>query len=813
MRNIFFNINKCLLISKTSINIIFLILILTLFTFIPLLKVGYTTNDETHVNFIFTYDISHIFTQIYSEFKIDFYRFLENPRPNIATLLYSVPYHFFEKLYLNISYMRILSITIHIINLYLLYYLIRLIFKSTKTGFFAILIFLVSVQNSWDHNLLTSYSHHLLLISYILLSFICYYKYYELKKKKYLIASAILFFLCLSYETYAVYFPLYFIISFYYNGKEKSAIFPRIKKLLFDLKYAGIFFIIFLLFYFIMGHINKDNSLAGIEALGYEKSTENYGYTTSYGLSAIKQILNVIYQFAIASFPTYIFFHSKKFLNEYSTSFGSFQYSISYLINNIQMIWMLKALISGYLLYHLLSSLKSRIISIKLLIPGLVISLYLIFAPGIPVSLVKKYQDWVQMGTMGFINTFHSFFGVIILLIILILIVFNLLNKIKIENTKKIATVIFMTVVIIIFSMISVITDFSNNAYTLSQVQSTYKWKMVDLFIKSEEFKKIPPGSIIYAPSLFKSIGIMEIFPPYWTDYISYKTGKTKNIIDYPELIKDYVKNPRIIFTESEEEKIKVAGTHEFLLNDISQRQTKNLYYLNYIQDKKEPNQYMVFGKVNEKNDYHNGAELYADEVYVFSLSKYRRYSITGFTDEKIHGELIIDDIRKLNYDGNKFSVEIDKNNEPEVFIKTKLRAGNINLKTISLSNNADTPINNSYIYASFGNGFYQDEITHRWAKNNSTMYIVNKFNHAMRVEIQAIFATGFEKKSRLTIKARDFTDEMAISSKGGEYKKVLFLPANSAYSLQLVSDTEKVNAPKDKRALFYNIRGVTLKY
>lgn len=797
-----------------KIKIQYILLLLFICAFFPLLKVGYTTNDETHIYYLLKFTFSDIFHEIVNCIKLTFYYFQGSFRPNISNFISSLFLSFFCQSYLSLKLMRCLAIFLHALNIYLFYAIVKSVFKSKISGSIAVLLFVVFIQNSWQHNLLVSYYISLLIYCFYLFSVLLFIKYLKNYNEKTLIFSAIFFFLSLSYEPIIIYFPLFFFMAVYYFYKKNSDILLSAKKSIKPFLYITTGVILFVSIYiYIRFFVNADIQVT-FESLGYEKSEGNLGYSISFGMEKIKQIVKVIYQFGISAFPTYIYHHSSEFLDSYSQAYLGHRNNLIHILRSSQLIWLVKSMIAGFALFYLLTKQSASKIELKKYLLGVVVSIYLIFAPGIPVSLVTKYQNWVEMGCMGFINTYYSFFGVIILFTLSLNYISSLFINANFNRyIKYFQTGIYILIAFFV-SLISVVTDYSNNAYTTSQIQSTYKWKTFDAFLKSVEFKNLPENSIIYAPSLFQFIGIMEIFPPYWTHYAAYKTEETINILHHPELIKSYVKDSRVIFKINKSKNIQIVGKQSILREKLQKADKNRLYFLKYSQEKKDSNQFIVFGKINSLVDKGADYDFLSDKADIYTISKYRKFLLFGCVyNEAFNKKLKIDGKDILEYHGNFFSYVTNKDHEKNVPIQTTVQTTDMYLNSISISNYSDFKFISKRVEINFGEGAFQDEITHRWFDSESSMFITNKTKNDKLIEITMNIATGHGEKSNFLIHGQDFSDRLVINNFGYDYQKKLIIKKESYYKLILSSDAKRVDAPNDPRHLVFAIKNIKINY
>jgi len=488
--------------------------------------------------------------------------------------------------------MRLFSFVGHAVNLSLFYWLLKSVSSSARLGCLGVLLFLVFIQNSWDHNLLTSYMPHLYVFSLLLSSLILFLRYLETQTAKYLLWSASLYFFSLAYETNVVYLPVFFFFAFASARLTENNPLRALRRAAFYCRYLLGSALLYLFVYFVLRYCGAVLPLTG--------SSENVvsGYSITAGFENIRRMLDVIVCHGLSSFPTFVYGYYRTFVNEGARYSHGQSLSPLLWLNEVKVAWVAKSVIAAFLTQYLLRSLTRKDLQQIALFPALMVGCYLTFAPGIPVSLVQKYQDWVQLGVLGYINTYFSLYGAVFLALVFLIYSMVSLTAMMPGGRLRLLRAAAILAISCGIAAISLVVDYSNNSFTMRQLQSGHKWKSVDLFLQSKDFKEIPASSVIYAPGLFCAIGPMTVFPPYWTDYFAYKTGGTYNILDEKALIPAYIKNQRVIFDKPGSKNIKVVGTFAELKQIVDLRKPQNLYYLKFSQEIKDPSKTILLQRV-----------------------------------------------------------------------------------------------------------------------------------------------------------------------------------------------------------------------
>ena len=137
-----------------------------------------------------------------------------------------------------------------------------------------------------------------------------------------------------------------------------------------------------------------------------------------------------------------------------------------------------------------------------------------------PLGFTPKYQDWaINRSNVAYVPSYFSFFGTVFIISTIIVFLNQHMSK---KNT--IAT-FYIVIVSVCVSLSSIMTDYYNYYVTLDQQLSNLKWISFNLFLNTAEFKAVPEGSILYAPTLWRARGIVSHFhdPRYWSDYVRKK--------------------------------------------------------------------------------------------------------------------------------------------------------------------------------------------------------------------------------------------------------------------------------------------------
>jgi len=714
---------------KKNYFILLFLLILIIVTFFPLLKVGFTTADDamSYLTLINPKANLIIVAKSIAESQSRFQYFF-------VFLISLFPFLFVKKIII----FKIISLGQIILNFILFSFLA---YKISKSKVFSLIVFLFLVtflQNSWQHNLLTAYpfifsfGFNLSLSSLILLV-----NYLETKVNWKLIVSVILFFFSLfNYEVFVLYLIIFFLIAIFTLKGNNLA--DKIKTVFKTLLYHKITLLLFLTVYIIFRVIFP----------GLYEGTHSFNFN-------IFRIIRTSFQFAIASFPTYIYRHSIGEILKFSYTYDRALLNFGYILKNIQLDWLIKGLISFFLCFIFLMGYKK--IKNKTLLFLMFISVFFIFIPGLLQSFVNKYQSWViDSNQIAFTPTFFSFFGMTLLIASTMFLILNIFKN------KTVLIIFYILISLSVFRM-SVTTDYSNYFYTLDQSQLFNVWKSMDKFISTDDFLRIPNNSIIYAPTLCKytsQVILKDTTESYWSDYINSKTGKNIKIINSEEKLDN------------------------IFINNIP------FYFLGFSLELKDLNQFIGFAKPNKIDSNSVRKRILSDSFVLFTLSKYKNYQIIYGADDNTHYFLVNRDL------------------ETNPLVRTQVKDSNIDLYTVNIIHYLDSlPPLGTFNYQ-FGEGFYNEEIDNdnifRWSNNISSITMFNQGDDKY-INVSFEVTTGVAGNAKLQLGGDLLQDNISINSNPTLFNRTIYL-TKGKHIIDFHTNAKKLEALGDYRDLYFRI-------
>jgi hypothetical protein len=588
--------------------------VLAILTLFPLLQTGFTTHDDSRTA-LDAGNPANYFTQAFERAK---YRgAFAVP---ISAFFGLVPY-FVD----SAAYYQAIKLGSILANFILFFVLVRFLFNSSAFAFFTTILAWCLIQNNWQHNLLTSYpfGFHFAL-SCLFFALFSFAKNSGAHESQWGLLSGLLFFLSmLIYEAFLAYVFIFIGLAIYIqfeNGRSKKNCLAGINQLLLPISISsGIYLLLYCTFRWFYPSLYDGVILAPF---------------------SIIRIIRVLLQYSIGTFPTLFYLFDSVRINTTFDGFVPHRIGIISLFQQLRVEWLVKAIIASSSCWILLRS-KQFIFSRASFLISIVFGFGFVVLPLIPIALTLKYQDWaINHSTVAYVPSYFSFFGTVFIISSIIF----FLNQHMIN--RQVTATLYIIIVSIFVSLSSIMTDYYNFYVTLDQQLSHLKWVSFNLFLDTPEFKAVPDGSVLYAPTLGRPRGIVDHShdPTYWSTYVRQKTGKL------------------LVITNRREELRSVSGSGE----------PSGMYYLSYHQEPKDKNQFIVFAAVADPQCFQ------AKTVTIRTYGKYRKYTVIG-TLLKNEGEASItvndESLRAGAIGQGVFSHQVDNTLQSGPFPKTEIHS------------------------------------------------------------------------------------------------------------------------------------------
>lgn len=572
--------------GATTLNF-FLLLLLAIVTFYPLLYVGFTTNDDAEIAINFGWGTSLWETSnLKAELQGRITFFWGYPVLRLPYLLDSWPY------YLAVKYGSFLML------LSALYFCISRIFKSVWIATAALLFFFAFIQNGWDHNALTSYPFAINLgASFLLTSLGLYSMALERKRIGWAYFSGVLYFFALANESFVLFFPLFVVMAASLSESNKKNIVLRL---------AESRRCIYPIFFPLAGYLVLYVSWRSFHTPAYDGTT--FGGLNL--LAATKVILN----YSLSAFP----FASINLLSAtdhgplFNQYYGPGRWN--FILGDLNSSHFIKAAVAGFLVLRLMVAPSSATISNRRLIVPMFIVFICIFVPNLLLGFIGKHQTWVAAGSRSYLYTYNSFVAAVVFLALTL----AYLNNLSIK-WRPLFRKLFILFVVLLVASITFLVEFRNQRISIDQALSHKKWLLMDALINSDDFKKIPAQSTIYAPSLIHDQrGIAAAPADYWEKYTKYKTGRKFNWV-----------------TDSKEVK-------------------EPYFLLAFQQEARADNQYLVLAEMKRPE------KLTSTAMTVYSLSRQSDLVVLGtYKNSLVNPEITIDGEWVQNVGAGYFSTKL----------------------------------------------------------------------------------------------------------------------------------------------------------
>ncbi len=522
----------------------------------PLMKVGFVTNDDLQLSLKARQTgVLGYMGHIYWVLKL-------GGRANFANLLW----HYLPYVFKNFIYYKIVALGSIVSTVILLAYFMGRLFGSEDIFYFSLLAGFVGLQNSWECTPLVSFPG---IFSFplicLLLSFIFFLEFTRGRKGLLIPAAGCYLLALFSYEVYILYCPVFFLISWFGAGQKPAL--ARLKPAL-PFIFAGLFYLsVYALFRHHFG-----SHYAGVQA----QSRLN-----------IASAMKTLWQFSVSSLPSYFIWDRKyRWLFEVLYNENAYSGLRGFTFLRLESAWAVKSLLVAVVCFLILR--RTGPFHAGKLRFSILLGVIYFFLPTALFAITEHYQDTVKHGTIGIQGSYFSFLAFIYCFVPAVVLI-------KQKMKRKALKYAFVMSTALLMAGLSILIDNSNGYIAKYQKMSDMKWQAVDRFLQSEEFRSVPDGSVIYAPSLWTIIGSVGIHDSYWSEYFSTFSGKSIKVVNHLD------RNP---------------GT--------------DLFYLKYNQLLKDEEQYLVFARLEDAGPEDGGGHLFASQATVYNLSKYVRYYILG---------------------------------------------------------------------------------------------------------------------------------------------------------------------------------------
>ncbi|WP_308722770.1 acyltransferase family protein [Paenibacillus polysaccharolyticus] len=501
----------------------------------------------------------------------------------------------------SVWFFKVVCVLILFSNVITFIMLCNKFFKESNFSWLIFVLFSMMLSFSWEPGIPNAYTaFYGLSLSFLFLSLYSYFTYIEKQKMKYIIIASVGYLMCLfTYELFALYFPVFFIISMYLLKSIKQSFY----KLIPLMGVSAIYLIIYFIWRSIYGAGYDGASVEGASIFGLLYTDFVLSLTSIPG----SLLLNAKYR--------YILFEM----------YGDGQGILNMLIDIFSWKNLILGAISYYITYYLIQRINLSRIQNKM-IAKISWSIIYIFLPSSLLAITPLYQEAVSTSAfLSVTSSYFSLFAIVLLIALLGVYIMSKYGSKEYSSTVKVLLSLFI-------SLLSILSMFQSDVITQHQGYLKEKLKFVETFIQSDEFKIVEPGSTVYAPSIFESEMSLAIHDTFWDEFTSLLTGKN---VHFAKELDD-----------------SINGSIYYLRNvEISSRQERYLVFGRVLPDKlplKFSDEAMILYSGKGKEFTLNGLISESGKVGVNSSSAY--FDDSGFQFDLTNYEAIPTQSGHLKY-------------------------------------------------------------------------------------------------------------------------------------------------------------------
>ena len=724
-------------------TIVFLIALLAILTCLPLVHSGYTTADDIYIGL-------GIQEGWRSQGFVDAQR-TGRFQHAVTGLLMPIAYGFG-----HYWLMKAFSIAAILSNVAAMFLALRLVTGSARFGLLAVVLFFAFVQNTHDHNLLTSYPFVLpLAFTLFWLAVAAWWR--ALEGARWMgAASTVLFAGCLlTYEnfiTYTIVFPAMTAAvapGSWAERARRAVRTPHLPLL------VGMLLLI-------VGFRVLFHSEPGREMMSAQEYTFNLDP---------RRIGAVLAQYGAAAMPMRYAPLYRPLVSDFYLGFGAFRVTFRDIFEVVDAAWLVKALIVAFLTAVLLLG-RDSAVRRRGLVWLLVVTLLVL--TNLPLAVTAKYQSWViDSRTPGYLTVYFCVFGAVIL--------FAMVFDGAVEwlwGRSRIAARAVAGVIVLATFALSYGTDVINAHVARSQRLIYERGKAMDAWIASPDFRALPEGSLILAPTLFEHYpGSTYVYDDYWSRYALHHGMKRLEIL-----------RPR----------------DEWLKRAQAPDAAGRLYYLRLLQDRRGDASIIVFGPVSARA----GSPLASRELSVLAHARADRFRIAGQlfgTEARCRARVFVNDRPSEATFTDHFVADIDRLRRAEEWLSTSLSSEFASFDPESIMVTPSTEALDNPIGIIYGDGFHFDEVAHRWAAARATLTLQNREARHVSVELSfEVKAPGLAPGARAGLEATSGAAHRTWEiGEAFERRSIdLDIPPLSAVDVTISTTAPALYAPLDGRSL-----------
>jgi hypothetical protein len=525
----------------------------------------------------------------------------------------------------SVIYLKIVQIGSMLATLLLFAHTVARFSGRRDDALLCTLCFAAFLPNMWEHHIYAAYPFVFQFGGFfLLLSLLAFRDSLDDPALKHRVKAALfLLVAALTYEAFLAYLVVFLLIAAYYRGKD------GLRAVVVASAPVALATIVYLQVYIVWRSIFP-STYAGSQIS-----------TTAVNLV---RAARVVWQFSAAALPGYVFAHFDQIHCRFPGSPLGFARSVGALLANLQVEWLVKAVLVGIGVWLLVKA-RQRPPEQARPAAALALGAVLFVLPAIPLAVTPKYQEWVASGAQAYVVTYFAYFGVVLLLAVLAMHLGS-----GIAGGGRRATVAGAAVAAV-FASFSLVTDYGNQAMNRSQALNRQRWDLFAEMVSASDFAAVPSGSCLLIDGLRPSL-VMGNYAGYlWEAWIEQRVGRTVTVLEDRGALLDCMHGGR-----------------------------RPGFLLRYRQEENAANQFIALARVEESA----GAHLVGSHAVILWSGTARRFDLLlGSADERPNPTARIDGAAVTSI-GNQLRFPVDSSTRRSGFIRTEVDMPHLVLDTVS---------------------------------------------------------------------------------------------------------------------------------
>jgi hypothetical protein len=652
--------------------------------------------------------------------------------------------------------MKSLALGAILSNVGALFLVLRLITGDARLGLLAVTLFFAFAQNTQDHNLFTAYPVILsLAFTLFLLSVAAYWATLQHGRRLGVLSVALYTASLFAYENFLAYgivFPVLAMASAGGAWRDRLVRAARTPHLA-----AMVAVLAALLVFRVLFQVEE-----GRDAMAAEE------YTLSFDPSATAEVIE---RYGASAFPLHYARVYRHLVNDFYLGYGTFRVRLFEMFEVIETAWVVKASIVAFL-------------TVVLTLPrgaiprsGLVwfLAFTFLILSNLPIALTAKYQTWVvESFSHGYLTVYFAYFGVVLLLALLMAGIVRVAAR-----WSRLLSGIAAGILAVAAFLTTYGTDFLNAHVALTQRAMYDRWQAVDAWIGSPEFAAMPEGSLVLAPSLFERYpGTTYVGEEYWSRYVQHHGRKRVDVLP---------------FESDWREQAQAPGA------------SARLYYLKVMQQPRERASSVIFSPVIAGPG--NAPLVSRDASILMRMRSEHMRVVGRLlrVDGPCRARVLVDGVPSSGTFTEYFVAHVDRVRDPDEWRRARVTSVGGLLAPESMAVMASVEPLDGSIDLGFDRGFHPDQIAYRWADAPATLILRNRADRDLEVELSfEIAAPGAVpgQGRRLEATAGSVREEWPIGPEPERRVMRLSIPALASLPVTFTTDAAAAHAPLDLRRL-----------